>query len=1175
LQAPRTPPGMGEASAHKPAKNWLRLLIESVDVPLDHKDPHRLHFSTVQSLVPGAHGLYYRGADGARKALAFDGAGHVAAPEEGWDNQSIFIHLAHGHRAGAFGCGGVMRGAASVGDLSETSSSSPVDAYTTATDRFEKTVSLVQQMMKASTIGLRPSRKSKVSQSIDSSEEETISKKYKEENDGLRKKVVELEAELSSTQESLEEARDQETHEKNILRESAACAEARLDEAERMAESATRRACEADHAHNSERQRADKAEWSLGEHRTWLGESKTRVAQLEGQLEESHRELTEQRARAEKAEWTLGEHVAWLETAKKRSADLERALSDARDQVAELRDRTERAEWSLDEQSLWLQEEREKTRAITAAAECATTELREKVASIESELCTRVPSIILPEHIVDASDDVIVECDTTVASSRQSENSEEEKESVTEEEMSVITVTHQQSASPFTRSDTVEALEERVRELESELEASRRAIQTEFEAQLADVSQKAAQSVAELAAAKIRLEEENAMEVNTKIQELTEKEDELNNLHTVIEDLRQKLKDLERARSDAEWHLGEHRDWLKNERDKVSYLEEQLRRVSSGEHATSRPVSRKNSTESGFGGSTAAGKDDSEGERRGSESPPVPRKMKITSGADDLAAELMALSKDKQRMAQEIRELKSRPDPALLDAERRAMAEQVHAVNERAARLEAETAHYKDVAARVNLDAFHARDQRIAELEKIRADLEWAMGEKKQEINDAKWRMGELEGKLEQLQKTPHANESTTHELQQLRDEKAHLVQQLDNARWRLGELEAEVGRLHESAAGDQLQLQRLQKLQHDSKWRIGELESGYAHHEWLLSQRPGRDELNALQAEKSSLEQRLGEASKAADDAKWRLGEVEAELAHSRSLQQQQPAAAANTAELQQLQQQRDSLQQAWHDQQWRIGELESGYAHHEHVIDGLQKRLRAEDGSNMLEHELQWKLGEAGKECDTLRGRISHLEHELGKREAAAAAERPGQLEECLRELRAEKEQLEGRARQLDQMYNDTKWRNGELEAGLAHTKWLLDEERNKVARIADCNAEATRDGSFVVRHRRPGDARLWQLAMKTSADDTSELRAVTLSIDEKSNTDAVFVIGSFSTWECCARLSRPDQSSARRELTLHLPKGRHEFRFIIEGGWHNSTAYPTVPNPFGTMNNWISVE
>lgn len=41
-----------------------------------------------------------------------------------------------------------MRGGApSSGDVSETSSSSPLDAYTTATDRFEKTVSLVQKMM--------------------------------------------------------------------------------------------------------------------------------------------------------------------------------------------------------------------------------------------------------------------------------------------------------------------------------------------------------------------------------------------------------------------------------------------------------------------------------------------------------------------------------------------------------------------------------------------------------------------------------------------------------------------------------------------------------------------------------------------------------------------------------------------------------------------------------------------------------------------------------------------------------------------------------------------------------------------------------------------------------------------------------------------------------------------
>ncbi|GMT05005.1 hypothetical protein PENTCL1PPCAC_27179, partial [Pristionchus entomophagus] len=231
-----------------PFTGWLRLLIESVDVPLDHKDPHRLLFSTVQSLIPGAHGLYYRGIDGARKALAFDGAGHINAPDEGWDEQNIFVHLAHGHRPGVFGCGGVVRGASSSGELSETSSSSPLDAYTTATDRFEKTVSLVQKMMSGTVDA--PRRYYLIITQYRSSnlQEDTVSKRYKEENDGLRKRVTELERQLATAQETVEETKDQDSHQMQMFRESASCAEARLDEAERMAESATRRACEADHA---------------------------------------------------------------------------------------------------------------------------------------------------------------------------------------------------------------------------------------------------------------------------------------------------------------------------------------------------------------------------------------------------------------------------------------------------------------------------------------------------------------------------------------------------------------------------------------------------------------------------------------------------------------------------------------------------------------------------------------------------------------------------------------------------------------------------------------------------------------------------------------------------------------------------------------------------------------
>ncbi|KAF8381235.1 hypothetical protein PRIPAC_70377 [Pristionchus pacificus] len=548
------------------------------------------------------------------------------------------------------------------------------------------------------------------------------------------------------------------------------------------------------------------------------------------------------------------------------------------------------------------------------------------------------------------------------------------------------------------------------------------------------------------------------------------------------------------------------------------------------------------------------------------------RKMKFNgTTSDDLATEIMALSKDKQRMAVEIRELKARPDPSLLEAERRSFAETIQATNERCARLEAETAHYKDVAARVNMDAFNAKDEQIGELLKIRANLEWALGEKTQEINDAKWRIGELEGQCTQLKAHPvssEALESKERDLAHLRDERAHLQQQLDNERWRLGELDAECARLRHTHSSEREELERLRRQCNDQKWRIGELESGYAHHEWLLSQAPSQAEVQALRAEKSSMEHRLNEAWRAADDAKWRVGELEAALASAR----QSPA---NSEELQQVRAERDRLQKEWHDQKWRIGELEAGYAHHEWVIEDLRKRERRDDGSSLHERGLEWKLGEAHRECDNLRGRIAHLESEVGRRDAAAAAERPGQLEESLRGLRTVKDHLERRVRELDQMYNDTKWRNGELEAGLAHTKWLLEEEKMRVSRLEDCSSETTRDGSFIVRHKRPGDARLWQLAMRTSKDDTSELRAVTLTIDEPRDTDAVFLIGSFSTWECCARLVRSSPYSAKRELTVHLPRGRHEFRFIVDGGWSNSTSYPTVPNPFGTTNNWITVE
>ena len=103
---------------------------------------------------------------------------------------------------------------------------------------------------------------------------------------------------------------------------------------------------------NDQKNRADKAEWELGEHKGWLGDANNRIAQLENELagvrdelskvnipsvdpeevvqlknrvgelegvnqakDNIQNELNDQRNRADKAEWDLGETKGWLNDA--------------------------------------------------------------------------------------------------------------------------------------------------------------------------------------------------------------------------------------------------------------------------------------------------------------------------------------------------------------------------------------------------------------------------------------------------------------------------------------------------------------------------------------------------------------------------------------------------------------------------------------------------------------------------------------------------------------------------------------------------------------------------------------------------------------------------------------------------------------------------------------------
>ncbi|MDD5704594.1 MAG: glycogen-binding domain-containing protein [Kiritimatiellae bacterium] len=70
-------------------------------------------------------------------------------------------------------------------------------------------------------------------------------------------------------------------------------------------------------------------------------------------------------------------------------------------------------------------------------------------------------------------------------------------------------------------------------------------------------------------------------------------------------------------------------------------------------------------------------------------------------------------------------------------------------------------------------------------------------------------------------------------------------------------------------------------------------------------------------------------------------------------------------------------------------------------------------------------------------------------------------------------------------------------------------------------------------------------------------------------------VFVAGSFNDWNPRQHQLRDNPDEGDYKLTLTLPPGRHEYKFIVNGAWHIDLACPNwVPNQVGSLNSVIVV-
>ncbi|ETN82688.1 hypothetical protein NECAME_01973 [Necator americanus] len=258
--------------------------------------------------------------------------------------------------------------------------------------------------------------------------------------------------------------------------------------------------------------------------------------------------------------------------------------------------------------------------------------------------------------------------------------------------------------------ERVASLEKKIAELVDEKAQVVEAIQAEQLTVVTEKDKHISQLVEELETANNDLRD-----ARNRIQELGEKEEEINNLHNVIADLRANLATAKKEKEESEWHLGEHKEWLSNSKEKVAYLENQLSLLSSDPERLA---------------------------------PPPPSSPKMRSGTETVdesaKAQIRSLETKLQLANQSFRNS---------EAERQKCEQISRDTMKRIVQLENENGRLQGINEELttklqdsaSAQVLEEKDARIRDLADERSRLQWRIGELSQWWSDAKWKIGELE----------------------------------------------------------------------------------------------------------------------------------------------------------------------------------------------------------------------------------------------------------------------------------------------------------------------------------------------------------------------------------------------------------------------------------------------
>ena len=84
----------------------------------------------------------------------------------------------------------------------------------------------------------------------------------------------------------------------------------------------------------------------------------------------------------------------------------------------------------------------------------------------------------------------------------------------------------------------------------------------------------------------------------------------------------------------------------------------------------------------------------------------------------------------------------------------------------------------------------------------------------------------------------------------------------------------------------------------------------------------------------------------------------------------------------------------------------------------------------------------------------------------------------------------------------------------------------------------------------------------------------KRVTFRFQAEPHSD-VRLAGSFNNWDAEAQSLTRKNGNGTYSATLLMAPGRHEYKFVVNGGWQVDPQCPdTVPNAHGSLNSVIEV-